>query len=83
VIAALDRLNHGPRGLRPFDLAGTPARKGPVLGTALFDPVRPFRLLGPLGRLKSFFRRRRYERRRKTNSAVAKSTSPMASGSRK
>jgi len=82
-IAALDSLNQNPRGLRRFDLPDTPPGKGSVFGTALFDPVRPFRLLAPVGRLKSFIRRRRYERRRKANSAATKATSPIASGSRK
>lgn len=41
LIAAVEALNHRPRGLRPFEVA----RKGPchpILGTRLFDPPRPF-----------------------------------------
>lgn len=42
LVAAIDRLNRRPRGLRPFlvDLAGGTT---PLPGTALLDPKRPFR----------------------------------------
>ena len=55
LVRAIDRLNTGPRCLRPFDVRGAKAR-GHVLGTALFDPKRPFRLLRPLAQLLSSFR---------------------------
>jgi phosphatidylserine/phosphatidylglycerophosphate/cardiolipin synthase-like enzyme len=44
---AVDRLNHGPRGLRPFDVgkSGGPFRLLP--GTRFLDPVRIFRLPWP------------------------------------
>jgi phosphatidylserine/phosphatidylglycerophosphate/cardiolipin synthase-like enzyme len=56
LVRAIDRLNTGPRCLRPFtvDEAVAPARQ--VLGTALFDPKRPFRLLRPVMRLLSSVR---------------------------
>lgn len=44
LVAAIDRLNRRPRGLRPFpvDLAGGTS---PLPGTALLDPKAPFRPL--------------------------------------
>ncbi|KRE21704.1 phospholipase [Bosea sp. Root483D1] len=44
---AVDRLNHRPRGLRPFDVgkSGSPFRLLP--GTRFLDPVRIFRLPWP------------------------------------
>jgi phospholipase D1/2 len=51
LVRAIDRLNTGPRCLKPFEIdeGRAPARR--VLGTALFDPKRPFRLLRPVMRL--------------------------------
>jgi phosphatidylserine/phosphatidylglycerophosphate/cardiolipin synthase-like enzyme len=45
--AAVDRLNHRPRGLRPFEVgrSGGPFRSVP--GTRFLDPVRIFRLPWP------------------------------------
>lgn len=40
----VDRLNVKPRGLRPFAAMNGRGPSRPVLGTALLDPVRPFRL---------------------------------------
>jgi len=44
---AVDRLNHGPRGLKPFEMgrSGNPFRSLP--GTRFLDPVRMFRLPWP------------------------------------
>ncbi|MBY5864463.1 phospholipase D-like domain-containing protein [Rhizobium leguminosarum] len=48
LIAAVDALNDGPRGLREFtvELSGSIS---PILGTALFDPARPVAVLNRLG----------------------------------
>lgn len=53
---ALDVLNVGPRALNAFDLEKGRAPSRPVLGTALFDPKRPFRLLRPVMRFLSSVR---------------------------
>lgn len=47
LVAALDRLNRNPRGLRPFDVStpGGPFR--PILGTQFLDPERILRLPWP------------------------------------
>ena len=47
LVRAVDRLNHRPRGLRPFDVgkSGGPFRLLP--GTRFLDPVRIFRLPWP------------------------------------
>lgn len=52
----IDRLNGGERRLQPFEIDLGRAPRRPVLGTALFDPKRPFRLLRPLMRLLSSVR---------------------------
>jgi len=44
-IAAIERLNHHERGLRPFDKLDKRGPIRPVIGTWLLDPSRPF---GPL-----------------------------------
>lgn len=42
LIRTIENLNEGPRGLREFDVDMTSTATGPVLGTALVDPlVRP------------------------------------------
>ena len=56
LVRAIDRLNTGARGLRPFTIDGRKAPARQVLGTALFDPKRPFRLMRPLMRLLSSVR---------------------------
>lgn len=48
VIAAVDALNEGPRGLREFTVALS-GSISPITGTGLFDPVRPFAPLDRLG----------------------------------
>jgi phosphatidylserine/phosphatidylglycerophosphate/cardiolipin synthase-like enzyme len=50
LIAAIERLNHHQRGLRPFDKLDKNGPTRPVFGTGLLDPARPF---GP-----SWFHRR-------------------------
>ena len=56
LVRAIDRLNTGPRRLEAFtvDEERAPARQ--VLGTGLFDPKRPFRVMRPVMRLLSAFR---------------------------
>lgn len=44
LVAAIDRLNTRPRGLRPFAI-GPAGPTAPLPGTALLDPSRPFRPL--------------------------------------
>ncbi|WP_027664767.1 phospholipase D-like domain-containing protein [Rhizobium leguminosarum] len=48
LIEAVEALNDGPRGLREFtvELSGSIS---PILGTAIFDPARPFAALNRLG----------------------------------
>jgi phospholipase D1/2 len=48
LIETVDALNDGPRGLREFTVE-LPGSISPILGTALFDPVRPFAPLDRLG----------------------------------
>ncbi|RUM03875.1 phospholipase D-like domain-containing protein [Rhizobium chutanense] len=48
VIAAIDAVNDGPRGLREFTV-GLSGSTSPVSGTGIFDPARPFALLHRLG----------------------------------
>jgi phosphatidylserine/phosphatidylglycerophosphate/cardiolipin synthase-like enzyme len=48
VVAAVDRFNGGPRGLRAFDYANAAGLQRPLWGTALIDPKRPLRLWQPL-----------------------------------
>lgn len=43
LIAALDRLNRRPRGLRPFRIDIGKGGTSPLPGTALLDPKKPFR----------------------------------------
>lgn len=52
MIAAIDRLNHHKRGLRPFDGVSEKGPVHPVFATRFLDPSRPF---GPLW----FHRRKR------------------------
>lgn len=52
LIAAIDRLNHNPRGLHPFDSVSENGPIHPVFATPILDPSRPF---GPLW----FHRRKR------------------------
>ncbi|MCV0397198.1 MAG: phospholipase [Rhizobiaceae bacterium] len=47
--AMVDRLNTGPRGLRPFEATDGRGPSRPVLLTPLLDPARPFRLPWPFG----------------------------------
>jgi phosphatidylserine/phosphatidylglycerophosphate/cardiolipin synthase-like enzyme len=42
VIAAIERLNTRPRGLRPFEAMSGSGPDQPVFGTGLLDPKRPF-----------------------------------------
>jgi len=42
LIAAIDRLNHHQRGLRPFDDLAKDGPTQPVFATFLLDPVKPF-----------------------------------------
>jgi len=42
MIAAVDRLNTGPRGLRPFDVDPKRGETGSLIGTGLVDPKQPF-----------------------------------------
>lgn len=44
---AVDRLNHGPRGLRPFDVGRSSGKFRLLPGTRFLDPVRIFRLPWP------------------------------------
>jgi phosphatidylserine/phosphatidylglycerophosphate/cardiolipin synthase-like enzyme len=56
LVRAIDSLNTGARGLRPFVVEDGRAPVRQVLGTAIFDPTRPFRLMRPLTRLLSALR---------------------------
>jgi phosphatidylserine/phosphatidylglycerophosphate/cardiolipin synthase-like enzyme len=56
-IAAIERLNTKPRGLRPFEAMSGRGPARPVFGTGLLDPKRPFEPLW-------FLRRRKQPKRR-------------------
>jgi phosphatidylserine/phosphatidylglycerophosphate/cardiolipin synthase-like enzyme len=45
LVRAVDRLNHGPRGLEPFPAMTNDGPTRPVPGTRLLDPKRPFAVL--------------------------------------
>jgi phosphatidylserine/phosphatidylglycerophosphate/cardiolipin synthase-like enzyme len=55
LVRAIDSLNRNTRGLRPFDALTNRGPTGPILGTRLVDPRRPFEPL--------WFLRRRRKRR--------------------
>ncbi|MEH3147941.1 MAG: phospholipase D-like domain-containing protein [Methylobacterium frigidaeris] len=42
LVRAVNRLNGGPRGLRPFDLPEEDKLIDPILGSDILDPERPF-----------------------------------------
>ena len=46
LVAAIDRLNTRPRGLRPFEAMSDAGPDTPVFGTAILDPERPFGATG-------------------------------------
>lgn len=61
LIRAIESLNTGKRGLRPFDAMYDEGPSRPVFGTRLLDPQEPFEPLW-------FLRRRRRRRRRRSRS---------------
>jgi phosphatidylserine/phosphatidylglycerophosphate/cardiolipin synthase-like enzyme len=42
LVRAIEALNGGPRGLRPFESLATSGPARPLFGTGLLDPRRPF-----------------------------------------
>ena len=48
LLAAIDRLNVSPRGLRPFHVDPGPGETESVLGTGIMDPKQPFWPIRPM-----------------------------------
>jgi len=48
LLAAIDRLNVSPRGLRPFHVDSGPGETESVLGTGIMDPKQPFWPIRPM-----------------------------------
>lgn len=57
LVAAVDRLNTRPRGLRPFPVDVDTGRTSPLPGTGLLDPAKPFRLRKAGGRIAAILSR--------------------------
>ncbi len=54
MLAAIEQLNVGPRGLRSFDVDAEKGETGSLVGTGIIDPKQPF---WPIPEIKTGFRR--------------------------